>query len=124
MDKYVKRFNTKWRVSSSGCWVWEGSMTRRYGQFWNGSRLVYSHRYSYELVHGPIKSGLELDHLCRNRLCINPEHLEPVTHLENMVRGDLPKANRWGMARPKTKEEKRAYMAEYYKKNKHKWQNK
>lgn len=48
---------------------------------------MLTHRYSYERAEGPVPAGLELDHLCRVRSCVNPEHLEPVTHRENMRRG-------------------------------------
>ena len=74
------------------CWVWQGSLTSNgYGaigvttSFRCTTRAV-THRLVYERVIGPVAEGLELDHLCRNRRCCNPEHLEPVTHLENMRR--------------------------------------
>ncbi len=67
-------------------WV-GGNNGRGYGQFWDGTRRVYAHRFSYEQEHGPIPLGLELDHLCRVTLCIEPSHLEPVTHAENIRRG-------------------------------------
>lgn len=50
-------------------------------------KKVSAHRVSYEAFIGPIPAGLDLDHLCRNRACINPYHLEPVTHRENVIRG-------------------------------------
>lgn len=70
-----------------GCWLWTASFNPYgYGQFYTGSRLGKAHRFAYELVVGPIPDGLELDHLCRNRGCVNPAHLEPVTHVENQRR--------------------------------------
>jgi hypothetical protein len=72
----------------TGCWVWTGSKTQKgYGRF--GHRLA--HRTSYELLVGPIPEGLVIDHLCRNRGCINPVHLEVVTNRENVMRGDGPR---------------------------------
>lgn len=50
--------------------------------------MVYAHRHAYELLKNPIPQGKELDHLCRNRECVNPSHLEPVTHKENQRRGN------------------------------------
>lgn len=74
------------------CWLWAGCRDRRgYGQFgiktdkW---KHVPAHRYSYELFRADIPPNLELDHLCRNPPCVNPEHLEPVTHHENCIRGE------------------------------------
>ena len=76
---------------TDSCWLWTGSVDKRgYGQVRLGprpGRLVYSHRLSYEMLVGSIPDGLEIDHLCRVHLCCNPEHLEPVTHAENMRRG-------------------------------------
>jgi HNH endonuclease len=68
-----------------GCWLWTGAIDRGYGQFvWNGRKRA--HRVAYELIIGPIPEGLELDHLCRNKSCVRPEHLEPVTKAENIRR--------------------------------------
>ena len=73
------------------CLPWVASMTGgaaggRYGKFTVGGRMVYAHRFAYELWVGPIPDGLHLDHLCRVRHCVNPDHLEPVTHKENILR--------------------------------------
>jgi hypothetical protein len=75
------------------CWEWVGSHDGTgYGQFWDGSRNVPAHRWAYEHLIADIPAGLYLDHLCRNRGCVNPWHVEPVTHLVNVRRGE--KANR------------------------------
>lgn len=69
------------------CWVWEYTRDRKgYGKVARSGRTHFVHRYVYEQVKGPIPDGLELDHLCRNRICCNPDHLEPVTHAENLRR--------------------------------------
>lgn len=75
---------------NTGCWLWAaGTDTCGYGKFRRSSdgRKRMAHRVSYEALVGPIPSGLELDHLCRTPACVNPEHVEPVTHAENMRRG-------------------------------------
>lgn len=72
------------------CWVWKGSMHNGYGEFRRFHRepMSRAHRVAYELIVGPIPDGLELDHLCRNRSCVNPAHLEPVDHRTNVLRGE------------------------------------
>ena len=82
----------------SGCWVWR--LYKNHGGYGianvrEGGRKVTrrAHRLTYVALHGPVPEGLELDHLCRNRACCNPDHLEPVTRLENVRRGE-------GMAGP------------------------
>ena len=74
---------------TSGCWEWMASLTPSgYGQVWWRGRLVNAHRVVFEIVRGPIAEGMQLDHLCRNRRCVNPDHLEPVTQSENLRRGE------------------------------------
>ena len=75
-------------VESAGCWSWRGSTDRGYGRVSVNDRLVYAHRFVWECMRGAIPPGLQLDHLCRNRRCVNPDHLEPVTHIENCRRRD------------------------------------
>jgi hypothetical protein len=82
------------RETPAGCWEWTGSLFRNgYGQFGSRSKGcrkgldVLAHRIAYALVVGQIPAGLQLDHLCRNRACVRPEHLEPVTRRENLLRG-------------------------------------
>lgn len=78
------------------CWNWTGAGSQvglGYGRFSiGGGRDALPHRYAYELLVGPIPHGLVLDHLCRNPRCVNPAHLEPVTHQENILRGIGPSA--------------------------------
>lgn len=71
----------------TGCWMWTGAKTTAgYGTFSPRGKSVYAHRYSYEQFVGPIPRGLELDHLCRNPACVNPDHLEAVTQRTNVLR--------------------------------------
>lgn len=72
----------------SGCWPWLGALTSGgYGSVGVDSAVKTAHRVVYELLVGPVPEGLDLDHLCRNRWCVNPDHLEPVTRPENVRRG-------------------------------------
>jgi endogenous inhibitor of DNA gyrase (YacG/DUF329 family) len=75
------------KIEGSDCWLWTGSTRGGYGRFKIATVTQEAHRASYELYVGPIPDGLQLDHLCRNRSCINPAHLEPVTCAENIRRG-------------------------------------
>ena len=81
-----ERFWKKVAVTAGdGCWEWNGYVRPNgYGQF---GRNQAAHRVAYELGVGPIPQGMELDHLCRNRRCVRPSHLEPVSHPENTRRG-------------------------------------
>ena len=73
----------------TGCWNFTGSLQRSgYGALGVDLKTVYAHRYAYERLVGEIPSGLVVDHLCRNRACFNPEHLEVVTQRENVLRGE------------------------------------
>jgi HNH endonuclease len=80
---------------ATGCWIWQRSDTRGgYGHLRHEGQMQYAHRVYYERYRGAIPAGLQLDHLCRNARCVNPEHLEPVTGLENILRGDTIAARR------------------------------
>lgn len=74
---------------TDGCWLWTAALSDGgYGVFGiGGRRVVHAHRFAYQQRVGPIPEGLHLDHLCRVRNCVNPDHLEPVTHAENVRRG-------------------------------------
>jgi IS5 family transposase len=84
LDRFVDKI-----LLDDECWEWTGGKTLGYGTFWvaKGTR-VKAHRFAYEWLVGPVPEGLSLDHLCRNRGCVNPAHLEPVTHRENVLRGE------------------------------------
>lgn len=79
-----------WRMvdTSGDCWLWTGSQDGQgYGAFSVGGVTKKAHRFAYELGVGPIPQGKVIDHLCRNRACVNPSHMEPVTNDENLRRG-------------------------------------
>lgn len=89
-------FDRKWMPEpNSGCWLWLGCTDKKgYGYLGTAGRTVRAHRHSYERAKGRIADGLEIDHLCRNPGCINPDHLEPVTKQINAIRGCRPAAAR------------------------------
>jgi hypothetical protein len=92
----MERFVEKIKKNQAGCWEWTGATDNRgYGVFHFGAKggTVKSYRFSYELFVGKIPPSYEIDHLCRNPLCVNPKHLEAVTHRENVLRGRSPCAN-------------------------------
>ena len=86
----IERFEEKIvRDGVTTCWHWGGGANPHYGSFAKvttrgAEKRVLAHRYSYQHHVGPIPDGLCLDHICRNKLCVNPAHLRPVTHSENM----------------------------------------
>ena len=97
----IQRFLEKINVSDNiyqgtPCWDWTACKDKDgYGSFSVNGKSIRSHKFSYELYNGEIPKGLQLDHLCRNRDCINPIHLEPVTAQENIKRGLSGKINNY-----------------------------
>ena len=91
----IERFLAKvaWgenRYEGTRCLVWIAASTKNgYGRFWSGNGFVLAHRWLYERWVGPVPAGLEPDHLCRVPACVNPMHLEPVTHAENLARAPI-----------------------------------
>ncbi len=71
------------------CWNWIGHINSSgYGEYYIKNSKIRAHRFIYELLVGKIPENLVIDHLCKNRKCVNPAHLEPVTNRENIIRGD------------------------------------
>jgi len=93
-SKDVARFASKVVVDvTSGCWLWNAAKCwGGYARFSCGKRIVAGHRWAWEQRNGPVPEGLQLDHLCRTRHCVNPEHLQPVTLEENARRGAVARA--------------------------------
>jgi len=80
------RFFARVTEGPAGCWTWDRVMDNGYGQFTDNKRIYLAHRWSYEFLRAEIPAGLELDHLCRVKACVNPWHLEPVTRSVNVQR--------------------------------------
>ena len=84
----IARFASSLVVAPSGCWEWQLTLNRGYGRMHVNGEAKQAHVWAWEQERGPVPAGLVLDHLCRNRRCVNPAHLEPVTHRENLLRGE------------------------------------
>ena len=85
--KYKEKFYKKIKKIDK-CWIWQGYKNKKgYGKFYAGKQL-YSHRYSYLIHKGIINHLMQIDHLCKNTSCCNPDHLEEVTQRINLLRGD------------------------------------
>lgn len=91
--KTIKRFFCKIEKKDN-CWIWTATKTSHgYGQFGLNYKIVLAHRVCYEMFKGIIPDDMELDHICRNTSCVNPDHLEAVSHQENCIRGNCGKNN-------------------------------
>lgn len=90
----LERLMEKTEPGENGCLVFTGAHTATYGQIWWNRAQHLAHRVAYALLVGPIPEGMVIDHLCSNRSCVNPEHLEPVTQDENVRRSGTPMATR------------------------------
>lgn len=85
----IMKFHARY-TKSDGCWTWRGCLhSSGYGSFYMGRQKVSAHRLAFVIHNGEIPDGLVIDHLCRNRSCVNPEHLEAVTQSRNVRRGLL-----------------------------------
>jgi len=84
----IRNFLSKIKINENGCWIWTGHLHKNgYGKLTWHQKTVTAHRLIYEYYHGQIDPSLTIDHLCRNRACCNPVHLEQVTMKENVLRG-------------------------------------
>lgn len=112
----LERFLSFVTVQENGCWLWTGCVTKGgYGSFRNeNGKTENAHKWAYRIYVGSVPKGLELDHLCRNRNCVNPAHLEPVTRYENTIRGMK------GILRPGKISK---YVGVYWTERLHKWRS-
>lgn len=90
----MMRFFDKIKVNDSGCWEWQGHLNNRgYGQFSYRGKSIGAHRFMYELQHDiKLTTKTQIDHLCKNRICVNPDHFEVVNNRANTLRGMGPTA--------------------------------
>ena len=85
----LDRLADKFDIDESGCWLWTASIRDGYGQIRDSGSVRGAHRVMFEQLVGEVDEGMDLDHLCRVRRCVNPDHLEPVTRLENILRSPI-----------------------------------
>ena len=100
----LRLFWSKVEVLATGCWEWRGKLNADgYGYILVGSRsdqsrkYVFAHRFAFERFRGSIPAGEEIDHLCKHRSCVNPTHLQSLSHLENVRRSGAAEAHRQQM---------------------------
>jgi len=105
----IERIKSRIIVSPTGCWLYQGTLNKKGYAFVCGR---FAHRVMWEDRFGTIPEGREIDHLCRNRNCCNPEHLETVTHAENIRRGDTGK----NLRNPSREHQRRAALIRWGKK--------
>ena len=87
------RFWQKIKFDRSGCWLWQAKLSHNdYGEFWLDGRTQRAARVSFKWFNGPLADIDVPDHLCKIHPCVNPNHLEACTHIENVMRGDGPPA--------------------------------
>ena len=86
LERFLDKVN---KAGPNGCWIWIAhSNPAGYGEFRIDDHTMLAHRFSYEAFVGGLNHALELDHLCRNTICVNPDHLEQVSHRVNVLRGN------------------------------------
>jgi len=87
---WMQRFNSKYIILPNGCWEWQAQIhpLTGYAMFWQNGKGVLAHRFSYGFFNGVIPEKLTVDHLCKNRKCVNPAHLDLVTRVENVLRSN------------------------------------
>lgn len=90
LDRFMSHID-----KTDNCWIWKAYKNPKgYGRFTvSAGNIVMAHRFSYQIHIGSIPEGLVLDHLCENKSCVNPSHLEPVTNKENLIRGKVGEKN-------------------------------
>lgn len=87
LEKLPENLRAKVLLADRGCMEWRGEINRNgYGRLWFGGHRHMAHKFTFELYRGEIKPGHHIDHLCRNRCCVNPDHLEQVTAAVNIRR--------------------------------------
>lgn len=90
----MERFNSKYTIQKNGCWDWIGQVyPNGYGSLWVRGKNVFAHRFSYQMFNGAIPEKLTVDHLCKNRKCVNPFHLDLTTRVDNVQRSNNEIAN-------------------------------
>jgi len=104
------------QAGETKCWLWNRSVrSDGYGTYYANGKQNYAHRFAYETLVGPVPEGMQLDHLCRVRNCINPKHLEPVTQEENTRRA-VEANRRTACPQSHPYDEKNTYLYHGYKK--------
>lgn len=87
-----ERFWEKVDKIDNGCWRWVGAISNGYGRFYINGKICLAHRVAFEWAKSKIPTGMTIDHLCRNRWCVNPDHLDVVSLKDNLLRGIGPTA--------------------------------